>query len=156
MLSLFKVKNKEKLDISKRDFLKALGSLSLGAFIFFLFSKKAQALSFGSTGLPDPVGVKHFSGAGADFSITLTSADTAYQVPASGSVPAKDYILSIYNGSDADVFWGWSSDIGATPAKRKIIPSGGTMNIDLAANQYFYLVCGSAGKVIAYSTKERD
>lgn len=150
------VKTPAAVDFKKRDFLKVLSSLGIGTLVYSLFTKKAHALSFGGTGIPDPIGLKHFSGTGTDLSLTLTSADTAYQCPESGSVPAADYVLNVYNGSDSDVYWGWSSDIAATSAKRRIIPTGGTLSIDLAASDYLYLVCGSAGKVVAYGHKQRS
>jgi hypothetical protein len=147
--------DKRVIDISKRDFLKIIGSLGLGFLLTLIFKQKAQALSFGGSGVTGPLDINHFSGTGADYSLTLTNADAAYQCPASANVPNEDYILDIYNGSDTDIYWGWSDDIADTSALRRIIPTTGVLNIDMAINQSLYLVCDSAGKAVAYGTKKR-
>ncbi|HLD51548.1 hypothetical protein A3K34_04280 [candidate division WWE3 bacterium RIFOXYC1_FULL_40_10] len=146
----------EKPDYERRKFFKYLFSIGIVSLVGFLLNKKSNALSFGSTGVPDPIGIKNFSGSGADYSLTLTTQDTAYQCPASGNVPSKDYILDIYNSSDSSVYWGWSSGIAGTSALRRLISSGGSLNMDLGSGQSIYLVCASADKTIAYGTKERS
>ena len=147
---------KKEPDYERRQFMKYLFSLGMVSLIGVLINKRTSAMSFGSTGVTDPIGIKNFSGTGSDFSLTLTSADTAYQCPANGNVPDGDYILDIYNSSDTDVYWGWSSNIAGTAALRRLISSGGSLNMDLGANQYIYLVCDSDSKTVAYGTKERS
>ena len=148
--------NNSPLDKEKRDFLKYILSLGIIPLLVLFFNKRVNAMSFGSTGVTDPIGIKNFTGTGSDLSLTLTSADTAYQCPAIGSVPTKDYVLDIYNSSDSSVYWGWTSSIAGTSALRRLISSGGTLNIDMASGQSIYLVCASAGKVVAYGTKQRN
>lgn len=87
------------------------------------------------------------SGAGTNGSVTLTLADTAYLVPA--TAPTEGYILILYNGSDADMFAGYQN----TNANGILLPSGGTMSLDLGASSGIYVYCASASKVITYSYK---
>jgi len=88
------------------------------------------------------------SGTGTNGSVTLTSASTAYAVPATAST--KNHSLIIYNGADTDMYVGYQN----TNANGILLPSGGVMNFDLGANQCVYAYCGSAGKVITFSYKE--
>jgi len=104
----------------------------------------------------DVIATSHFSGTGSDYALTLTNADTAYQCPASANVPSKDYVLNIYNGSGNDVFWGWTNSIAGTSNLRRLLPSGGTLSLDMATSQSIFLTSASAGNTIAYGTKERS
>ena len=73
--------------------------------------------------------------------LTLTTANTAYLLPASELATRKTLI--IYNGSDADVYIGSAS---VTTANGILLPSSGSMQLDVSAG--LYAVCGSAGKIL--------
>ncbi len=73
----------EKVDKDRRLFLKTLGSLGLGGLVYFLFTRKAEAIQFGGTGVPDPIGIEPLGGSQTTGSVTLTDANTWYQVPSS-------------------------------------------------------------------------
>jgi hypothetical protein len=88
------------------------------------------------------------AGAGANGSVTLTNASTAYAVPSSPS--SKQIILIIYNGSDTDMYVGFQN----SNANGILLPSGGVMMFDLGVGQCVYAYCGSAGKVLTYTYKE--
>lgn len=90
------------------------------------------------------------SGTGNDASLTLTLADTAYQVPASGSVPASDYVLVLFNSSDTNIYWRFTT---GTSNGCLLDASTGKANFKLSANQVLYVYCSAAGKVLNYSTK---
>lgn len=73
--------------------------------------------------------------------VTLTNASTTYLLPTSQLADRRTLI--IYNVSDTDMFIGSSS---VTTTNGILLPSGGTMNIDVSTG--LYAVCGSAGKII--------
>lgn len=87
------------------------------------------------------------SGAGANGTVTLTLASTAYQIPA--STPVTAYTIIFYNGSDSDMYFGFATLTTAGI----LVPSGGTMTVDLGANQAMFAYCLSVGKIINYSYK---
>lgn len=87
-------------------------------------------------------------GSGDNSSVTLTSANTAYAVPATAST--KRHILILYNGSDTDMYWGYEN----TNANGILLPSGGRVTLDLGASQQVYAYCASASKVITCTYKE--
>jgi len=86
-------------------------------------------------------------GIGADTSLTLTDADTVYALPS--SPPAVPYRLIIYNVSDTDVY---VRDTSGTTLGI-LFPAGGVWTEDMGASEVKYLFCGSAGKIVNYSTK---
>lgn len=73
--------------------------------------------------------------------LTLTTANTAYLMPASELSGRRTLI--IYNVSDTDVFIGSSL---VTTTNGILLTSGGEMQLDVSAG--LYAVCGSAGKII--------
>jgi hypothetical protein len=87
-------------------------------------------------------------GSGSNGSVTLTSANTAYAVPATAST--KRHILVLYNGSDTDQYWGYQN----TNANGILIPPDGRVSLNLGASQQVYAYCATAGKIIKYSFKE--
>jgi hypothetical protein len=92
--------------------------------------------------------IKGLTGSGVDTTFTITSANTAYAIPA--SPPANFYTLIIYNASDTDIYFRFTT--GVTAGMK--IASGEKTIIDLGANQQVYVYCSSAGKVINLSYKE--
>jgi hypothetical protein len=87
------------------------------------------------------------SGIGTDETFTLVSANTAYAVPT--TPPTQPYTLIIYNASDTDIFFRFTS---GTTAGVKITPES-SISVDLGANQQVYVYCGTAGKTINLSYK---
>jgi hypothetical protein len=81
------------------------------------------------------------SGTDTDFSVTLTNASTAYALFAA---PASAYELTIYNGSDSDIFI--RKTTGTTLGV--LLPAGGVMNMTVGANKQIFSYCASAGKVL--------
>ena len=94
------------------------------------------------TGVDFPVGT------GSNGSVTLTTATTAYAIPATAST--KNHILILYNGSDTDIFVGFQN----TNANGLLLPAGGNASFDLGANAQVFCYCASAGKVLKYTFKE--
>lgn len=88
------------------------------------------------------------AGTGSNDSVTLTSANTAYAVPA--SAPSSKYVLILYNGSDTDIYYGFQN----SNANGILLPPDGKVAVNLGASQAMYAYCASAGKVITYSYKE--
>lgn len=88
------------------------------------------------------------SGASTNGTVTLTSASTAYAIPATGI--DANHTLMVYNGSDTDIFIGFAT----LTSGGILLPSGGVLNCDLGANQVIYGYCASAGKIVNYSTKK--
>lgn len=91
---------------------------------------------------------KGLSGTGADTTITLTNANTAYQVPA--SIPTTDYVLVISNQSDTNITWGFQN---TGTLGNLLVATTGLASMRLAGGQAIYARCASAGKVLNYSTK---
>lgn len=87
-------------------------------------------------------------GTGSNGSVTLTSANTAYAIPATAST--KNHILILYNGSDTDMFVGYEN----TNANGILLATGKTREFNLGISQQVYAYCASAGKVLTYSYKE--
>ena len=87
-------------------------------------------------------------GSGSNGSVTLTNANTAYAVPTTAST--EKHILILYNGSDADMYWGFAN----SNANGILLPPDGKATMNMGASQQIYAYCASAGKVITYSYKE--
>lgn len=87
------------------------------------------------------------AGTGANGTITLTNASTAYSVPATAS--DSNHVLTLYNGSDANMFWGFAT----LTTGGILLSAGGVLTVNLGANQGLFVYCASAGKVINYSLK---
>lgn len=88
------------------------------------------------------------AGASINASITLTSADTLYAIPAISTNNA--FRINIYNGSDTSVFLCYASS-GLNGIE---LPPGDTAEDDLATGQSIYAYCASPGKVLKYTYKE--
>ncbi|MEA3430197.1 MAG: hypothetical protein U9R08_02910 [Nanoarchaeota archaeon] len=73
--------------------------------------------------------------------LTLTDADTAYKCPASEMSNRRT--ISLYNGSDTDMYHGDSS---VTTSTGDLLPAGGHWNGEIKAN--LYIICGTAGKKV--------
>lgn len=86
-------------------------------------------------------------GTGANGSVTLTSADTAYAIPA--SAPAGSYKITVQNNSDTDIYVGYQNS--ATNGIK--LEPGDSATDKLGASQQLYAYCASAGKIITYTTK---
>lgn len=87
------------------------------------------------------------SGAGTDEAFTIVNANTAYAIPT--TPPTAFYTLIIYNASDVDVFFRFTSGTTAGIG----IASKTIFAVDLGANQQVYVYCSSANKVINLSYK---
>jgi len=86
-------------------------------------------------------------GSGTDETFTITQANTAYAVPV--TPPAQNYTLIIYNASDTDVYFRFTS--GNTGGIK--IAAGNSLAVDLGTSQQVYVYCGSANKTINLSYK---
>lgn len=86
-------------------------------------------------------------GTGANGSVTLTSANTAYAVPT--SAPTGSYKITIYNGSDSVLYIGYQN----TNSNGIPLSQGETLESELGASQQLYAYCASASKALTYVTK---
>ena len=86
-------------------------------------------------------------GAKNDTTITLTSATTAYQIPATPI--ATPHLLILYNSSDTDMFIRFTT--GTTNGWG--LGTGQSMTIDMGASEKLFAYCASAGKILKYSTR---
>ncbi|GBE16994.1 hypothetical protein BMS3Abin15_00826 [bacterium BMS3Abin15] len=157
------------LDSRKRFFLKTIGAVGIGAFIFSLLSKKAQALTFGSNmRAPDPIGLKdsggtainpakeedtYPTGSSSDGTIALASANTWYAVPS--SAPTTDYTI-IVSLENADGTVRWSFNNGGTPSATNgnLVPNHIAINI--GANKTLYFGSSTAGDDVNYTVIEKE
>jgi hypothetical protein len=87
------------------------------------------------------------SGTGVDTTFTLVNANTSYAVPI--NPPDRFYTLIIYNDSDTDIYFRFTS---GTTAGIKITP-GSSLSVDLGPNQQVYVYCEAPGKTINLSYK---
>lgn len=87
------------------------------------------------------------AGTGSNGAVTLTSADTAYAVPA--SAPSGSYKVTLQNNSDTDIYVGYQN----TAANGIKLEPGDSAGDKLGSGQQLYAYCGTAGKVITYTTK---
>ena len=106
--------------------------------------RKSNGDSVDSFGVDD----QYPTGTGSNGSVTLTNADTAYPVPT--TAPTGKYVLTLYNGSDTDMYWGFEN----SNTNGMLLETGEKVAIDLGASQSVYCYCGVAGKVITYSFKK--
>lgn len=77
--------------------------------------------------------------------LSIASASTAYQI----TEPTSDFLVTYCNASDTDMYWGF-----ATLASGGILlaKNGGTVTMLCKANASPFFYCGSAGKVLNYTT----
>ena len=94
--------------------------------------------------------IRPLSGAGANGTVALTSANTWYAVPS--TVPTSDYVLvaTIENGLGT-VRFGFSNS--GTPSTTNGNPAPGELTVKLAANQSIYYASSTAGDDINWTTK---
>ena len=88
------------------------------------------------------------AGSGSNGSVTLTSANTAYAVPA--SAPTEKYVLILYNDSGSDIYFGYEN----SNSNGMLMEDGDKVAFDLGANQQIYCYSATAGVSIKYSYKE--
>jgi hypothetical protein len=138
-------------DEKRRLFLKALGTLGLGGLVYLLFTKKAQALQFGGTGVPDPIGVEPLGGSQTTGSVTLTSADTWYQVPSSNQ--SNRVFLALQNRSGYDMYWALDNTVSASTGGL-LFPDGATLQLDAGNAVNVYVRCGTAAQVCWYAESQ--
>lgn len=143
--------NKDTFDKNRRQFLKLAGSLGLSAFFLSLFSKKAQALQFGGTGIPDPIGVEPLGNSQTTGSTTLTDADTWYQVPSSNQ--ANRVFIVLHNRSGYDMYWTFDNTVNASSGGM-LFPSGGNLMLDAGNAVNVYARCGTAGQSCWYAESQ--
>jgi len=155
-------------DSKKRFFLKTLGTIGVGAFLFSLFSKKAQALVFGSAPVTSVVGSKDAAnirinpakeedsfpiGSTSGGTIALASANTWYAVPS--SAPTVDYTL-IASLENADGTVRFSFDNGGTPSATNgnIAPSH--LAVKLGAGKILYFGSSTAGDDVNFTVIQKE
>lgn len=97
---------------------------------------------------PSIVQERGLSGTGVDTTITLTTLNTQYTVPA--SVPTTDYVLVLSNQSDTNILWGFQS---SGTLGNLLLATSGLASMRLAGGQVIYVRCASSDKVLNYSTK---
>lgn len=141
----------DSFDVDRRLFLKTLGSLGLGGLIYFLFTRKAEAIQFGGTGVPDPIGIEPLGNSQTTGSVTLTNADTWYQVPASNQ--ANRVFLVLHNRSGYDMYWSFDNTVSASTGGL-LFPSGGTLQFDAGSAVKVYARCGTAAQVCWYAESQ--
>ncbi len=95
--------------------------------------------------------LKGLSGTSTSGSVTLTLANTWYQVP--DTVPTKDYVLyaTIEQGI-GDVRFSFNGTGTPSSANGNLAP--GEISINLAGGQVVYYASSSAGDIINWTTKE--
>lgn len=143
--------NEEKIDEKRRQFLKALGSLGLGALLLSLFSKKAYGLQFGGTGVPDPIGIEPLGSSQTTGSVTLTNADTWYQVPSSNQT--SRVFLVLHNRSGYDMYWTFDNSVSASTGGL-LFPDGATLQLDAGTAVNVYVRCGTTGQACWYAESQ--
>lgn len=105
------------------------------------------------TGLAKTVDItKALAPTGTDYdnSVTMTSANTAYALPA--SAPTSPYVLIIYNTSTTGTIYirkTTGTTLGVTP-----IAPGGSMEIEVGANKTLFAYSSTAGVVVNCSYTE--
>lgn len=93
-------------------------------------------------------------GGNTDGSVTLTNANTWYQVPQAGSVPAVDYLLVVSKETSVGQIR-FSFDNGGTPSTTNGNKfSNNDFVVQLAANEVVYFGSNSALDVVNWTAKE--
>lgn len=142
----------EGLDIARRDFFKALGALGFGALItYFIRPRGVSALSFGATGTPDPIGIKPLGNSQTTGSVTLTDANTWYQVPAANLT--SRVFLVLQNRSGYDMYWSFDNTVSASTGGL-LFPNGATLTLDANADVDVYVRCVTAAQACWYSESQ--
>jgi hypothetical protein len=143
-----KVVNKTSLleDYEKRQFLKFVGSLGLSAFLLFFLNKKTKAVRFGETG-GEEVGGDSLSGEQTTGSVTLTDADTWYQVPATNQ--EERVFLALNNRSGQAMYWSFSGEVSSTEGGM-LFPSGGNLMLDVSSTVNVFVRCPVTGQQVWY------
>ena len=145
------VLKEEGLDSGRRQFLRLAGSLGVGAVFFSLLRRDANALQFGGTGVPDPIGVEPLGNSQTTSSVTLTDADTWYQVPSSNQ--ASRVFLLLQNRSGYDMYWTFDNSVNASTGGL-LFPTGATLQLDAGAAVNVYARCGTAAQVVWYAESQ--
>jgi|GEM_PF-2090695 len=141
--------NTRVIDVDRRDFLKLIGSFGVGAFLLALFAKEAKALQFGGTGTPDqPLGNSQTTG-----SVTLTSADTWYQIPSSNL--SSRVFISVHNRSGYDMFWTFDDNVNSSTGGM-LFPDGANLMLDAGDAVSVYVRCGTAAQVCWYAESQSN
>ena len=155
-------------DSKKRFFLKTVGAVGIGALIYSLFSKKAQALVFGSAPATSVVGLKDSSntrispakeedtfptGSSSDGTIALASADTWYAVPS--SAPTTDYTI-IVSLENADGTVRWSFNNGGTPSATNGNLAPNHIALNIGADKSVYFGSSTAGDDVNFTVIEKE
>jgi hypothetical protein len=93
-------------------------------------------------------------GTGTDGTVALAVADTWYQVPAAGSVPAASYVLIVTKENEAGVIR-WSFSNGGTPsATNGNTLVGDSLIVSLKSGQVVYFGSSTAGDDVNWTAKE--
>ena len=142
---------KNHLDLGRREFLRLAGTLGIGALLLSLFRRPAQAIQFGGTGVPDPIGIEPLGNAQTTGSVTLTDANIWYQVPASNQ--ASRVFLALHNRSGYDMYWAFDNTISAS-TDGLLFPSGGTLQLDAGSTVKVYVRCGTAAQAVWYAESQ--
>lgn len=95
----------------------------------------------------DQINAQFPGGTGDNGSVTLTSANTAYAVPA--TAPTSNYVLVLYNGTAYDMYWGYEN----SNANGILLPAGGRATLDVGANDTVYCYCATASQAITFTYK---
>jgi len=87
-------------------------------------------------------------GTGSNGSVTLTSADTAYSIPA--TPPTASYVMNGVNNSGYDIYIGYAN----SNSNGTLIKDGQPFEAALGASQSLYTYTAQAGISVSYTTKE--
>lgn len=108
-----------------------------------------EILTSGTSTITGDITINGLSGTGFDTTLTLTTANTSYQIPA--TTPSATYTLLLYNASANDVYITFTS----TTTGGILLGAGSNLNIDLGANQAVYGYSATASTTINVSYKEK-
>ena len=119
--------------------------------LWAIFRKDAGAVQFGGTGIPDPIGVEPLGNSQTTGSVTLTNADTWYQVPNSNQT--SRVFLVVQNRSGYGMYWSFSNSVNASTGGL-LLPDGATLQLDAGNGVNIYIRCGTAGQAIWYAESQ--
>lgn len=88
--------------------------------------------------------------------VDCTSANTWYQIPPSGSVPANDYVLSFAPAIAAAGDLKYAFVNTGTPGATIGVPLTGNVAVALVGSEVMYVASTTAGDDVCWSTKEID